>query len=132
MSFETNSTESPRRLSVEELPAKPKKMQVVNLMEEAARTQMLGQQGVATLGSPSPTPAPPNSSSPDPVLIAFKALGFAASARAMLMLSLLGAFPLAVMAMRAQTLATLEVLAVYGIFVILPVVYLEIHKRPTV
>jgi hypothetical protein len=59
----------------------------------------------------------------------FKALGLALSARALLLLSLLGAFILAVMAMEAQSLASLEVLIIYGIFTVLPVAYLEIKRR---
>ena len=77
-----------------------------------------------------PTP-PPISSTPDRydvMLAAFGAAGLALSARALLLLALVGAFVLAIMAMQSQTIAALEVLAIYGVFAILPVAYLETRR----
>jgi hypothetical protein len=50
------------------------------------------------------------------------------SARALLLLALLGAFALATMAMLSQTTAALEVLIGYAITTVLPVAYLETRR----
>ena len=71
----------------------------------------------------------PASSTPDPLMSALQAVGFALSARALLLLALVGAFVLAVMAMLAQTLPSLEVLIAYAIFTVIPVSYLEVRRR---
>jgi multidrug transporter EmrE-like cation transporter len=71
----------------------------------------------------------PASSTPDPVTAALQAIGFALSARALLLIALVGAFVLAVMAMLAQTLPSLEVLIAYAIFTVIPVSYLEVRRR---
>ncbi len=76
-----------------------------------------------------PAAPPESTSSLERLTAAAKLLGFALSARALLLLALAGAFVLAVMAMQAQSLASLEVLTVYGIFAVLPVAYLEIKRR---
>ena len=81
-----------------------------------------------TISPPAPIPNS-STSSHEQVLTAFKALGFALSARALLLIALIGAFILAVMAMWSQTLPALEVLAAYGIFVMLPAVWLEVRRR---
>jgi hypothetical protein len=60
---------------------------------------------------------------------AFKSVGYVLSARALLLLTLLGAFVLAVMAMAWQTPAALEVLIAYAILAVLPVTYLEARRR---
>ena len=53
------------------------------------------------------------------------------SARALLLLSLLGAFILATMAMTLQTTAALAVLIGYATFTVIPVAYLETRRgRP--
>jgi hypothetical protein len=59
----------------------------------------------------------------------FRALGFALSARLLLLLSLIGAFVLGVEAMSMQTMMGLYVLAAYCCFTVLPVTYLEVSKR---
>ena len=70
------------------------------------------------------------SSTPD-LVAAFKAAGYVLSARALLLLALLGAFALATMAMLSQTTAALEVLIGYAIFAVIPVAYLETRRtRP--
>ena len=57
-----------------------------------------------------------------------KAAGLALSARALLLLSLVGAFVLAMQAMSSQTIMALEVLGAYGVFTVLPVTYLETRR----
>ena len=124
MSYESNSTEAPLRLKVEELSARPRKTVQPILADLSMAGNSLSQ-------APSPPTAPiPVSSTLDGVLTAFKALGFALSARAMLLVSLVGLFVIAVMAMLAQTAFALAVCLLYGIFAILPVAWLELHKRP--
>jgi hypothetical protein len=77
------------------------------------------------------TTAPTSSASStlDVVVTAFTGLGYALSARALLLLALIGAFVLAVMAMQSQTLAALETLVAYSFFTVIPVAYLEIRRR---
>lgn len=65
-------------------------------------------------------------------MAAFRTAGYILSARALLLLALVGAFVLAVMATVSQTLPALEVLIVYGMTTVLPVAYLETRRgRPT-
>lgn len=69
--------------------------------------------------------------SPDPSLMslivaAFTALGYALSARALLLLALIGAF---VLAMTCRTQLDLVLLFVYAAFTVVPVTVLEIRKR---
>lgn len=81
---------------------------------------------------PSPPPTAPTArdiQAHEVVLMAFTGLGYALSSRALLLLSLIGAFVLGWRAETSQTLASLEVLGVYGIFTIVPVTWLEIAKR---
>ena len=64
----------------------------------------------------------------DLALTAFAALGYALSARALLLLALIGAFSLAVMAENNGTAMSLGILIAYAAFVIVPIVVLEIRK----
>jgi hypothetical protein len=69
----------------------------------------------------------------DPTLLAtivsaFTGLGYALSARALLLLSLIGAFTLALVAVEQQSVMSLMVLVAYAAFAILPVVFLEVRK----
>ena len=57
-----------------------------------------------------------------------KAGGLALSARALLLLALIGAFVLTLQAMSSQTTVSMEILAIYGCFAILPVAYLETRR----
>ena len=59
----------------------------------------------------------------------FSALGFALSARLLLLLTLVGAFVLGLEAMSLQTTMGLYVLAAYCCFTVVPVTYLEVSKR---
>lgn len=63
-------------------------------------------------------------------MAAFRAAGYVLSARALLLLALVGAFILAVMATISQTLPSLEVLIAYAITTVLPVAYLETRRAP--
>lgn len=74
-------------------------------------------------------PQPSEPAAIDVVVAAFSALGYALSARAILLLSLIGAFALAMRAMSSQTPASLYVTIAYCVLVVLPVVGLEIRKR---
>ena len=58
---------------------------------------------------------------------AFKAVGFALSARALLFLALVGSFVLALLAMTGNS-SRLWVLGTYCVLVILPLVFLEVRK----
>jgi hypothetical protein len=60
---------------------------------------------------------------------AFTGLGYALSARALLFFSLVGAFVLALEAMREQTNASLFVLAVFVLGAVLPATFLEVRRR---
>ena len=78
-----------------------------------------------------PTPSQPTSSEAtklDTIAAVLKAAGFALSARALLLLALIGAFVLSLQAMASQTTAAMEILAIYGAFTILPVAYLETRR----
>jgi hypothetical protein len=78
---------------------------------------------------PAPIPTPSGPSILDVTVAAFAGLGYALSARALLLLVLCGGFVLAMRAMTLQNLPGLEVLVAYCILVILPTVYLEVRKR---
>ena len=95
---------------------------------------------VEELRAPVKTPKPPPTPHPEPpsrhetqllevLLTSFAALGYALSARSLLLLSMIGAFVLAIFAAMAQTMATLEVLIAYSLLVVLPVVFLEFRRR---
>lgn len=66
----------------------------------------------------------------DVAVAAFAGLGYALSARSLLLFALIGAFGLALIAMHDQTMQTLVVLFVYCVFTIPPMVYLEVRKQP--
>ena len=55
--------------------------------------------------------------------------GLALSARALLLLAILGAFALALLAILAETIMRLYVLISYCLLVVAPIVFLEIRKR---
>jgi hypothetical protein len=63
--------------------------------------------------------------------VVIQAAAFALSARALLLIALLGAFALAWQAMSSQTTISIVVLAIYGAFTILPVAYLETRRGRT-
>lgn len=65
----------------------------------------------------------------DVMLAAFSAFGFALSARALVLLSLLGAFVLALMAMKAQTTMSAVLLSLYCCLTTIPLVVLELRAK---
>ncbi len=64
----------------------------------------------------------------DVMVAAFGALGYALSARALLLLALIGAFVLAVMAMLEPSVLRLAVLGAFAVGAVGPVTILEIRK----
>src|ERR1700722_6307034 len=125
-----NSSATPIRLNVEDLPVKVREMRISESMLRAGMPPNYPS-GIAQPPTAPPTPPPtiPQTSSLESVLTAFKALGFALSARALLFLALIGAFVLAVMAMLAQSYGALAVFIAYGILAVGPVTFLEIKRR---
>ena len=107
MELSDNSTV--RRLNVEEVSPKRKPMESVQIPIQA--------------------PAQPQHSTLDVIVAAFAALGYALSARALLLLSLIGAFVLSLLAITSQTMPALEVLIAYCCFTVIPVAYLEVRRR---
>ena len=107
--MESSDNSTVRRLNVEEVAPRKRPMEV--------------------LSAPAPTTPTPQPSTLDVVVSAFAALGYALSARALLLLSLIGAFVLSLMAITSQTLPALEVLVAYCCFTVIPVAYLEIRRR---
>jgi hypothetical protein len=71
----------------------------------------------------------PGTSSLDVYVSAFTGLGYALSARALLLLALIGGFIIALKAMDSQTIPSIEILGVYCFLVIIPTVILEIRKQ---
>jgi hypothetical protein len=86
---------------------------------------------------PPPTPEAVAEAHPQPreprtsevLLAAFQSLGYALSARALLLLALIGAFVLGVFAMVNRDLMSLAILATYSAMTVIPVVWLELNKR---
>jgi len=125
-----NSSEentSVERVSVEALPPRQPKPRLV-----PSQAQMLEAMPQAQQSLPLTIPIVEQPKDPraiDLVLSAFAAAGYALSARAILLLSIVGAFVLAVQAMSSQTMMALYVLCAYAIGIVLPVVVLEIRRR---
>lgn len=76
-----------------------------------------------------PQPAPYRAETLDVVVAAFGGLAYALSARALLLVALLGAFALAVMAMLRQGYMPLLVLVAYACLTVIPATILEVRKR---
>ena len=117
MTSNQSSNPAVRLLAVEEMPAAPSRRLKA---EQPQPTQILP--------SPQPTPASSGPTNLDLTIAVLKAAGFALSARALLLLALVGAFVLTLQAMSSQTPASMEILAIYGVFAILPVAYLETRR----
>ena len=77
-------------------------------------------------------PLAPTPRGPDPtaaqMLAAFKAVGFALSGRLILLLTLVGAFVLAMFAMMGAAMGV-WILGTYCVLAVLPMVLLETYKR---
>lgn len=65
----------------------------------------------------------------DAVVVAFTGLGYALSARAILLLTVIGSFVLAVLAMQDPNAIRLWTLVAYCCLTVFPVTILEIRKR---
>lgn len=85
-------------------------------------------QAPATAPSP-PTPDPPAIVPPPALDQRLRLLGYIVSARAILLLAVIGGFVLAVFAMTNQGVYSLLTLVAYSMIVILPLVYLEVRKH---
>ena len=79
---------------------------------------------------PLPGPKPPTKSDQtlEVVIAAFTGLGYALSARGLLLLSLIGAFVLANKAIDNLSFPALAVLVSYCLLTVIPVTYLEVRK----
>jgi hypothetical protein len=115
MDLENSSTVE--RLNVEELPPRAPRTAPTPVMTEPT-----------PISTPEPA-EPPEPRTSDVLYAAFAGLGYALSARALLLLALIGAIGLGVMAMLRGGWMPLAILGVYAVLTVLPVVYLEIHKR---
>lgn len=116
-----SSETSVHRISVEDVPPRPRLVR-----PQEAGTNPIVQTPLSTLPSTAPSPA---YSTLDVVVTAFTGLGYALSARGLLLLSLIFSFVLAVEAMRSQTPMALYILVAGSAFTVLPVAYLEIRRR---
>lgn len=83
----------------------------------------------AVVAAAAPAPSPVIPTRDDHLIAAFRALGFALSARALLLLTLVGAFVLACGAMWSPSAVRIGVLALYSVMTVIPVTILEIRKR---
>jgi hypothetical protein len=63
------------------------------------------------------------------MLAAFAGLGYALSARALLLVALIGAFVIGVFAVMQHDWLSIVTLGVYAALTVLPVAWLEQHKR---
>lgn len=136
--LEGNSTELEpepsrvERVAVQPLPTRvkrqPHRIEVVSgAGGEAAHWDSGPLYSVGARGQPAAAESEPSTLAT--VVGVFAALGYALSARALLLLALVGGFVLSVMAMNAQTQATLFVLVAYALLIVLPIVALEIRRR---
>lgn len=71
---------------------------------------------------------PEKPSAMEVVIHAYTALGYALSARALLLLALVGAFILAILTARQPTYFSLALLTIYCAFTVVPIAYLEVRK----
>ena len=125
MSSEASSTGT-RRVSAVPLydspPPTAKPEPASGFTEQATVTIVNGGDGF-------PSRPPPEPSTLAVVVAAFTGLGYALSARALLLLSIIGTFVLAVMAVDQPTALRLWTVVVFAVLVVLPMVYLEVGKR---
>ena len=79
---------------------------------------------------PRPTPPPVTASRTDSAALgAFVAIGMVLAARWLLMLSVVGAFVLAIRAMENPTFPSLSVLCSFCVLTVLPLTYLDLKTR---
>lgn len=78
---------------------------------------------------PPPAPEPPKTVDPRRLELMLRVVVQVLSLRAIMLLSMIGAFVLATRAMADQTYMALGVLGVYCLFGIIPIAYLEIRRK---
>ena len=106
----------------------------LGVVEVAPRAPKPSQIAPPATPEPAPEPAPGVTVVKEPalldvVLAAFSGLGYAVSARALLLLAMIGSFTLTTLVMWNPTILRVVVLAVFTVLVVLPLVYLEVRKR---
>jgi hypothetical protein len=103
----------------------------VNVEEVTPRPRIVHPTPLSATNPPSTeaTPPPIPSSTLDVLVAAFGGLGYALSARALLLLALIGAFVIGLKAMEVQTPLSMAGLAIYAAFTVIPTAYLEIVRR---
>ena len=120
------------RLRVEEVaveqPTRPPQPTIAPAPQiEAARPSIPAIEEPQVFFSPPRYTPSPKSPTDEAMEAAFRAVGFALSARALLLLALIGAFVLAVMAMIGPV-DRLWVLCAYCCLMVIPLVFLEVRK----
>ena len=100
---------------------------VTRLRQEQAERDLTLQSGFAGVRAVAARPAA-DPGAMSAVVTAFTGLGYALSARALLLLALTGAFVLAVLVLTTKSVLGLGVLVVYVLFTVVPVTILEIRK----
>lgn len=122
------------RLAVEEIEDRPRP----TLVEPTATTAEPTPETIPT--APQPTPSPPSEPGDRPaapyradtlevLVTAFAGLGFALSARAILMLAVVGGFVLGVLAVLQARWEPLIALALYAALIVIPCAVLEYRRR---
>jgi len=113
-------------LKVEELPPKPLKSKLTPFQQtlDGIVTAQAKQKLVFA-----PDPPAPDTRRAEATLATFRALGYVLSARALLLVAVLGGFVLAVMAMLHESPASLYVLVAWCCLTIGPIVALELRRR---
>lgn len=120
-------------------------MAVTLVRQEEVPPKAVAAPAPAAMAPPPPIPDPPKerivyvqAAAPAPGTLddeaegmrrAFQAVGYALSARAILALAIVGAFVLGLFVMVTPDIVRVTALAVYGVLVILPMVWLERVKR---
>jgi hypothetical protein len=108
------------RLQIEELsPAPPKR----------AKPEVPWRHAPDDPGPRLVAPAPPDTAQTAKILEVYRLLGLALSARVLLLLAIIGAFVLALYAMREQTTESLLVLSAFVVGTVLPTTFLEVRRR---
>lgn len=102
-------------------------MELAELRETVARLAVVVGR-VADTPPPAPVAPQAPSQTGEVLLMAFTGLGYALSARALLLLALVGAFVLAIFAVERGTGMSLGVLVAYMLGTVVPVTVLEIRK----
>lgn len=114
MAYETDSaTGMVERVGVVEMPARGKRTPPPQRSSDP----------------PTSPPVYPEPTAMQVAVHAFAALGYALSARALLLLALIGMFVIAVMALVTQAMFSLYILLAFGGLTVLPFAVLEIRRR---